>query len=82
MVSCCRNFEDARDAKHSKSRIILFDKPAMVEAVYESATREEYESRGRVHSLSPPRYRGEMGGGYGGGRPRTPERYRNGYKIY
>jgi len=71
-----RNFEDARDAKHSKSRIILFDKPAMVEAVYESATREEYESRGRVHSLSPPRYRGEMGGGYGGGRPRTPERYR------
>ena len=26
-----RNFEDARDAKHSKSRIILFDKPAIVE---------------------------------------------------
>ena len=25
-----RNFEDARDAKHSKSRIILFDKPTMV----------------------------------------------------
>lgn len=76
-----RNFEDARDAKHSKSRIILFDKPATVEAVYESASREEYESRGgggRPHSLSPPRYRDHMQGGGGGGygRPRTPERYR------
>jgi len=70
-----RNFEDARDAKHSKSRIILFDKPAVVEAVYESASREEYESRGRPHSLSPPRYR-EMG--YG--RPRSPERYRDDYR--
>ena len=48
-----RNFDDARDAKHSKSRIILFDKPAMVEAVYESASREEYDNRGaRPHSKS------------------------------
>ena len=31
-----RNFDDARDARHSKSRIILFDKPALVEPVYES----------------------------------------------
>ena len=31
-----RNFDDARDARHSKSRIILFDKPAVVEPVYES----------------------------------------------
>ena len=78
-----RNFEDARDAKHSKSRIILFDKPATVEAVYESASREEYESRGgggRPHSLSPPRYRDHLQGGGGGGgggggygRPRTPD---------
>ena len=69
-----RNFEDARDAKHSKSRIILFDKPANVEAVYESASKEEYESRGaRQHSASPPRYRDA---GYG--RPRSPEpRYRD-----
>jgi len=67
-----RNFEDARDAKHSKSRIILFDKPAIVEAVYESASREEYESRGRPHSLSPPRYRD-----VGYGRPRSPDRYRD-----
>ena len=49
-----RTFEDARDALHSKSRIILFDKPAQVEAVYESASREEYESR--AASISPPRY--------------------------
>ena len=72
-----RNFEDARDAKHSKSRIILFDKPAIVEAVYESASREEYESRGRPNSASPPRYRDL--GGYG--RPRSPDRYRDdGYR--
>ena len=74
-----RSFEDAKDAKHSKSRIILFDKATMVEAVYESATREEYESRsggGRPRSVSPPpRYDG--GGGYG--RPRSPDRYRDDY---
>ena len=77
-----RSFEDARDALHSKSRIILFDKPAQVEAVYESASREEYESR--AASISPPRYGGDRGGGGRGGdrrvdygRPRTPERYRD-----
>ena len=76
-----RSFEDARDALHSKSRIILFDKPAMVEAVYESASREEYESR--AQSMSPPRYGGDRGGGGRGGdrrdygRPRTPDRYRD-----
>jgi len=74
-----RNFDDARDAKHAKGRIILFDKPAMVEAVYESASREEYEGGrdlGRPHSMSPPRY---GGGGRRAdyGRPRTPERYRD-----
>ena len=56
MLNCflCRSFDDARDALDSRSRIILFDKPAMVEAVYESASREEYESR--AASMSPPRY--------------------------
>ena len=51
-----KSFEDARDAKEARSRIILFDRVTMVEAVYESATREEYESRsggGRPRSLSP-----------------------------
>jgi len=51
-----RNFDDARDAKHSKSRIILFDKPAMVEAVYESASREEYDNRGARPHSNPQAY--------------------------
>ncbi|QQP42035.1 Putative RNAbinding protein 15like, partial [Caligus rogercresseyi] len=34
-----RNFDDARDAKHAKSRIILFDKAAVVEPVYENRRR-------------------------------------------
>jgi len=79
-----RSFEDARDAKHSKSRIILFDKPTMVEAVYESASREEYDSGraggGRPRSLSPPRYGGGANGRGEYGRPRSPERYRDDYR--
>ena len=74
-----RSFEDARDAKHSKSRIILFDKPTMVEAVYESACREEYGSGSgglRPRSLSPPRY-GGGGGSNGRGDPGTPDRNRD-----
>lgn len=70
-----KSFEDARDAKEARSRIILFDRVTMVEAVYESATREEYESRsggGRPRSLSPPRH------GYG--RSQSPERYRDDYR--
>ena len=80
-----RSFEDARDAKHSKSRIILFDKATMVEAVYESATREEYESRsgggggGRPRSMSPPPRYGGHGGDNGYGRQRSPDRYRDDY---
>ena len=62
-----RNFDDARDARHSKSRIILFDKPAVVEPVYES--RSETSSSGNYNhssnsssrrqqqrSVSPPPY--------------------------
>ena len=69
-----RSFEDAREAKNSKNRVILFDRPTVVEAVYESATRDEYESMaavGRPRSLSP----GRPGPGHSG-RPRTPERER------
>ena len=62
-----RTSEDARDAKHSKTRVILFDKPTVVEAVFESATREDYERR----AGSPERF---------GGRARTPERYRDDYR--
>lgn len=52
-----RNFEDARDARHSKSRIILFDKPAVVEPVFESRS-ESYQSGGssRRRSMTPPQY--------------------------
>lgn len=52
-----RNFEDARDARHSKSRIILFDKPAIVEPVYESRSTAESSSsyaRSRPRSITPP----------------------------
>lgn len=46
-----RSYEDARDAKHSKSRIIIYDKPVMVEAAYESL---------------PPSYNNQRGGGASG----------------
>lgn len=44
-----RSFEDASDARHSKSRIILFDKPANVDPVFESR-----EQRSRPRSITPP----------------------------
>ena len=46
-----RNFEDASDARHSKSRIILFDKPAVVEPVYES----RYSFHQAIFMSSAPR---------------------------
>merc|ERR1712226_353166 len=70
-----RNFEDARDAKHSKSRIILFDKAAVVEPVYESrseAPPPSYQPRRR--SITPPP--GPPGGGYPRYRSRSPGDYR------
>ena len=70
-----RNFEDARDAKHSKSRIILFDKAAVVEPVYESrseAPAPSYQPRRR--SITPPP--GPPGGGYPRYRSRSPGDYR------
>lgn len=49
---CFRNPEDARDAKHGKPRIIIYDKVALVEAVYEvPRSSEVYRSRPR--SISP-----------------------------
>lgn len=54
-----RNFDDARDARHSKSRIILFDKPAVVEPVYESRSESSYNSsssRRQQRSVTPPPY--------------------------
>lgn len=47
---CFRTAEDAREAKHAKPRIVLYDKVALVEPVYESA-RSEYKYKPR--SISP-----------------------------
>lgn len=45
---CFRSPDDARDAKHSKPRISLFDKIALVAPVYESrSSRDHYEMRAR-----------------------------------
>ncbi|XP_030763984.1 RNA-binding protein spenito isoform X2 [Sitophilus oryzae] len=48
---CFRNPEDARDAKHAKPRIIIYDKVALVEAVYEVPRNDLY--RGRPRSITP-----------------------------
>jgi RNA-binding protein 15 len=44
-----RNFDDAEDALYSKSRIILFDRPAVVEPVFESRSEPR-----RPRSITPP----------------------------
>lgn len=50
---CFRSPEDAREAKHAKPRIVLYDKVALVEPVYESSSKSEsYRSRGSP----PPEY--------------------------
>ncbi|XP_075168629.1 RNA-binding protein spenito [Haematobia irritans] len=51
---CFRTAEDAREAKHHKPRIVLYDKVALVEPVYESSGRSEHRPRGR--SITPPDY--------------------------
>lgn len=57
-----RSSEEAREAKHSKPRILFYDRPVVVEPVYEAA-RDYIPPRGR--SRSPPDY----DRGY---RPRSP----------
>jgi len=59
-----RNPEDAKEARHSKQRIILYDKPAIVEPVYES------QGRSRPRSRSPYSPGMPHGGSY-----RDEERY-------
>lgn len=48
---CFRSSEDARDAKHAKPRIIIYDKVALVEAVYEVPRADPYRPRPR--SITP-----------------------------
>jgi len=83
-----RNFDDARDARHSKSRIILFDKPAVVEPVYESRSESSsYNSSSssrRQRSVSPPpysssRYRSRSPPEYSSSRDRYRDSYRDDY---
>ncbi|XP_012278775.1 putative RNA-binding protein 15 [Orussus abietinus] len=50
---CFRSSEDARDAKHAKPRIIVYDKLAIVEPVYERPGPDSYR---RPRSLTPPDY--------------------------
>ena len=82
-----RNFDDARDARHSKSRIILFDKPAVVEPVYESRSESSYNSsssRRQQRSVSPPpysssRYRSRSPQEYSSSSSRYRDNYRDDY---
>lgn len=69
---CFRNAEDARDAKHAKPRVIIYDKVALVEAVYEMPSRsaDVYRSAPRPRSISPEYDRHYYGS------TRSPERLR------
>lgn len=51
---CFRTHEDAREAKLAKPRIMIYDKVAIVEPVYESSKSESYRVRPR--SVSPGEY--------------------------
>jgi len=71
-----RSYEDARDAKHAKARILVFDKPVMIEAAYESSS----SNSAPASSYKPP---GDSYGdrdrdrdrGYGGGGGGNYRRY-------
>ncbi|KAI4468565.1 rna recognition motif-containing [Holotrichia oblita] len=65
---CFRNPEDARDAKHGRPRIIIYDKVALVEAVYEIPRSSSEMYRGRPRSITPEYDRHYY--------PRSPERLR------
>ncbi|KAK3927462.1 RNA-binding protein spenito [Frankliniella fusca] len=76
---CFRSSEDARDAKHAKPRIIIYDKVAVVEAVYETSRGSDVyrrpTSRGRSRSVSPEYDRYYQ-------RSPPPERHRPGDQRY
>ena len=54
------NYEDAREARHAKSRLMLFDKPVIIDPIYDrvSVSRKRSltpEYRGNsMRNLSPP----------------------------
>lgn len=61
-----RSSEEAREAKHSKPRILFYDRPVVVDPVYEAA--RDYGPSGRGRSRSPMEYEGRSSS-Y---RPRSP----------
>lgn len=69
---CFKNSEDARDAKHAKPRIKLYDKVAIVEPIYDRPP-EPYRRR----SFTPPEYERYYARSPGPveRHPRTVERY-------
>ncbi|XP_063977965.1 RNA-binding protein spenito [Diachasmimorpha longicaudata] len=71
---CFRSSEDARDAKHAKPRIIIYDKVAIVEPVYERP-----ETYRRARSISPPEYDRYYARSPGPERHRPIERYERVY---
>lgn len=77
---CFRNPEDARDAKHSKPRIIIYDKVALVEAVYEAPNRGSSDVyRSRPRSITPEYDRHYYSRSPGPERVRPVERYDRSY---
>ncbi len=52
-----RNYDDARDARHAKSRLVLFDKTIIIDPIYDRAMQIP-----RRRSISPDYQRGSMRG--------------------
>ncbi|CAD6222650.1 GSCOCG00001072001-RA-CDS [Cotesia congregata] len=69
-----RSSEDARDAKHAKPRIMIYDKMAIVEPVYERP-----ETYRRPRSITPPEYDRYYARSPGPERHRPIERYERVY---
>ncbi|XP_022238259.1 putative RNA-binding protein 15 [Limulus polyphemus] len=80
-----RTYEDAREARHAKSRLILFDKPVHVDPILDRdlvgrrnrSMSPDYGSHGPMRSVSPAHSTGSAGGmgrRSGGGRRNNFER--------
>lgn len=54
-----RSYEEAREARHAKSRLILFDKMLEIEPIYEQRTQPS-QSSSRRRSMTPPDYGPQM----------------------
>lgn len=52
-----RNYDDARDARHAKSRLVLFDKTIIIDPIYDRSIQQI-----RRRSISPDYQRGSLRG--------------------